>query len=176
MRSKKTINHKIWEDKDSEFNNRSMKSWLEKSTKEMYLMYNEGKSVAAKRFIRKKWNLYMTSVSKNAFIDKLDEVVNKCNNTYHSTFKVKPVNVKSNTYIGFSKEINNKDPKFKIGDIVRIWKYKIFLTKSYTSNWSEEDFVIKRVKSTVPWAYVINDLNGEEIGNKLYENKLQKMN
>ena len=62
----------------------------------------------------------MTSVSKNAFIDKLDEVVNKCNNTYHSTFKVKPVNVKSNTYIGFSKEINNKDPKFKIGDIVRI--------------------------------------------------------
>ena len=62
----------------------------------------------------------MTSVSKNAFIDKLDEVVNKCNNTYHSTFKVKPVNVKSNTYIGSSKEINNKDPKFKIGDIVRI--------------------------------------------------------
>ena len=55
----------------------------------------------------------MTSVSKNAFIDKLDEVVNKCNNTYHSTFKVKPVNVKSNTYIGSSKEINNKDPKFK---------------------------------------------------------------
>ena len=54
MRSKKTINHNIWEDKDSEFNNRSMKSWLEKSTKEMYLMYNEGKPVAAKRFIRKK--------------------------------------------------------------------------------------------------------------------------
>ena len=110
---KKTTNHKISEDKDSEFNNRSMKSWLEKSTKEMYLTYNEGKSVTAKRFIRKKWDLYMTSVSKNVFIDKLDELVNKCNNTYHSAFKMKPVNVKSNTYIGSSKEINNKDPKFK---------------------------------------------------------------
>ena len=66
---------------------------------------------------------YMTSVSKNVYIDKLDDIVNKCNNIYHSTIKMKPINVKSNTYIDSSKEINGRNPKLKIGDIVRILKY-----------------------------------------------------
>ena len=76
---------------------------------------------------------------------------------------MKPVDVKLNTYIDSSKEINNIDPTFKIGDIIRISKYKNIFAKGYTPNWSEEVFVIKKVKNTVPWTYVINDLNEEEI-------------
>ena len=104
----------------------------------------------------------MTSVSKNVNIDKLYDIVNKYNTTYHSKIKMKPVDVKSNTYINFSKEVNDKNPKFKIGD-VRISKRKIFFAKGYIPNWSEKVFVIKKVKNTVPWTYVINYLNGEEI-------------
>ena len=118
----------------------------------------------------------MTSISKNVYIDKLDDIVNKYNNTYHSTIKMKPVDVKSNTYIDSSKEINDKNPKFKIGDNVRISKYKNVFSKGYTLNWSEEVFVIKKVKNTVPWACVINDLNGEEIVEAFYENEFQKAN
>ena len=83
------------------------------------------------------------------YIYKLDYIVNKYNNTKHSTIKIKPVDVKSNTYINSSKEVNNKDPKFNIDDIIRISKYKKFFAKGYTPNWSEEVFVIKRVKNTV---------------------------
>ena len=82
----------------------------------------------------------MTSMSKTVYIDKLHDIVNKYNNTYHSTIKMKPANVKSSTYIDSSKEINNKDPKFKIGDIVRISKYKNIFAKDYAPNWSEEIF------------------------------------
>ena len=72
----------------------------------------------------------MTSISKNVYIDKVDNIVNKCNNAYHSTFKMKPVDVKWNKYINSGKEINNKNLKFKIGDIVRISKYKVLLQKA----------------------------------------------
>ena len=104
-----------------------MKSWLGKNNIEMCSTHNERKSVAAERFIRTlkiKIYKYMTSISKNVYVDKLDDIVNKYNNTYHSTVKMKPVDIKSNTYINSSKEINDKDSKFKIGDIVRISKYK----------------------------------------------------
>ena len=89
---------------------------------------------------------------------------------------MKPVDLKSNTYIGSSKEINNKDPKFKICDIATISKYKNILAKVYTTNWSEEVFVIKKVKNTVPWTNVNNDLNGEEIVGTFYKKELQKAN
>ena len=92
------------------------------------------------------------------YFDKLDEIVNKYNNGCHSTIKMKPADVKSNTYINSSKEIDNEDPKFKIGDIVRISKHNIF-GKGYVPNWCEEVFVIKKVKSTVPWTYIISDIN-----------------
>ena len=105
----------------------------------------------------------MTSISKNVYIDKLDDIVNEYNNTHHRTIKMKPVDVKSNTYIDSNKEVNDKDSKFKVGNHVRISKYKNIFAKGYTPNWSEEVFVIKKVKNTVPWIYVINDLNGEEI-------------
>ena len=118
----------------------------------------------------------MTSISKNVYIDQLDDIVNKYNNTYHSTIKMKPVDVKSSAYINSSKEINDKDPKFKIGYIVRISKYKKFFAKDYVPNCSEEVFVIKKVKNTVPWTYVISDLKGKEIVGTFYEKGLQKAN
>ena len=89
---------------------------------------------------------------------------------------MKPVDVKDDTYIDSSKELNDKDLKFKVGNHVRISKYKNILAKGYTANWSEEFFVIKEVKNTVPWTCVINDLNGEEIIGIFYEKELQKAN
>ena len=91
----------------------------------------------------------MTSIPKNVYIDKLDDIVNKYNNTYHRTIKMKPVDIKSSTYIDSSKENNDEDPKFKNGDIVRISKYKNIFVKGYVPNWSEEVFVIKKVKNIV---------------------------
>ena len=129
--------NKIWVDKGSKFYNRSMKSWLEKDDIEMYPTHNERKSVVAERFIRTLKNeiyKYMTSVSKNGHIDKLDDIVNKYNNTYHITIKMKPVDVKPSTYIKSSKEINYQNPKFKIGDIVRTSKYKNIFAKGYAPN------------------------------------------
>ena len=110
------------------------------------------------------------------YIDKLDDIVNECNNTYQRTIKMKPVYVKDNTYIDFEKEVNNKDPKFKIGDHVIISKYKNNFAKGYTPNWSEEVFIVSKIKNTVPWTYVINDLNGEEITGTFYEKELQRTN
>ena len=92
----------------------------------------------------------MTPVLKNVYIDKLDDIVNKYNNTYHSTIKLKPVDVKSNTYIESSKKTNDKNPKFRIVDTVRLSKYKNIFAKGCIPNWSEEVFVIKIVKNTVP--------------------------
>ena len=145
-----------------------------KNAIEMHSTHNEGKSVIAERFIRTLKNeiyKYMTSISKNVYIDKLDDTVNKYNNTYYRTIKLKPVDVNSNLYIDSSKEIYEKDSKFKIGDIARISKYKSVFAKCYTPNWPEEVYVIKKVKNTVPWTYVINDLNGT-----FYEKELQKTN
>ena len=89
---------------------------------------------------------------------------------------MKPVDVKDNTYIDFEKEVNDKDPKFKVGDHVRISKYKNIFAKGYTPNWSEEVFIISKIKNTVPWTYVISDLNGEKIIGTFYEKELQKTN
>ena len=106
----------------------------------MYSVHNEGKSVVAERFIRTlqtKIYKYMTSISKNVYIDKLDDIVNEYNSIYHRTIKMKPVGVKGNTYIDSSKKVNDKDPKFKSGDHVRILKFKNIFVKRYTPNWSE---------------------------------------
>ena len=92
------------------------------------------------------------------------------------TIKMKPTDVKDNTYINIDKEVNNKDSKFKAGDHVRTSKYKNIFAKGYTPNWSEEVFVIKEIKNTVPWTCLINDLNGEENIGTFYEKELQKTN
>ena len=109
---------KIWVDKGSEFCNSSFKC-LEDNDIEMYSTYNEGKSVAAERFIRTLKNKickHVTSLSENVYIDKLDDIVNEYNNTYHRTIKMKPIEVKNNTYIDSIKEVNDKDSKFKVVD------------------------------------------------------------
>ena len=116
-----------------------------KNAIEMYSAHNEGKSVVTERFIRTLKNesyKYMTSKSKNVYIDKLNDIVNKYNNTYHSTIKMKPVDVKPSTYIDSDKDINDEDPNFEIGDIVKISKYKNIFAKGHVPNWSEEVFVI----------------------------------
>ena len=166
-------------DKGSEFYNSSFKKWLKDNDIEMFSIHNEGKTVVAERFIRTLKNKiykYMSSTSKNVYIYKLYDIVKEYNNTYHRTIKMKPIDVKDNTYIDFKKEVNDKDPKFKVGDHVRISKYKNIFAKGYMPNWSEEVFIISKIKNTVPWTYVINDLNGEEIIGTFYEKELQKTN
>ena len=121
--------------------NSSFKKWLKDNNIEIYSIHNEGKSVNAERFIRTlktKTYKYMTSVFKNVYIDKLDDKVDDYNNTYHRTIKMKPVDVKDDTYINFEKKLNDGDPKFKVGDHVRISKYTNTFAKGYTPNWSEE--------------------------------------
>ena len=152
--------NRIWVDKGNEFYSRSMKSFLQNNDIEMYSMHNEGKSVYTEKFIRAlqdKIYKYLTSVSKNVHIDKLDNIVNKYNNTQNSATKVKPFNVKSKQVINSSKEINDKDPKFKTGN-------KKHFRKGYLPYWFNEMFMIKKIKNTVPWRYVISDLKSEEIG------------
>ena len=123
----------------------------------------------------------MIAISKNVYFDVLDDIVNKYNNTVHRTIKIKPMVIKDDTYVDSvelhsKKEVNDKDPKFKVGDRVRISKYKNIFAKGYMPNWPEEVFIVSKIKNTVPWTYVINDLNGEEITGTFYEKKLQKTN
>ena len=118
----------------------------------MYSTCNEVKPVVAERFIRtlkSKICKHMTAVSKNVFIYNFDDIVDKYNNTYDGTIKMKPVSVKDNTYIDFNKGVHDKDPKFKVGDHVRISRYKNRFAKRY-ANWSEEFFVTKKVVNYVP--------------------------
>ena len=144
----------------------------------MYWKHNERKSVVAEKFIRalrSKTYKYMTSTSENVYIDKSDDIVNKYNNTYHRTIKMKPIDVKDNTYIDSSKDVNDKDPKFWVGDHVRISAYKNGFAKGYTpENWSEKVFIISKIKNTVQWTYFINDINGKKIIGTFYEKELQK--
>ena len=118
----------------------------------------------------------MTLVLNNLYIDKPDDIVNKLNNTYHNTIEMKPVDVKSNRNIECSKEINNKNQEFTIGDNVRISIYKKIFAKVYTPNWSEEVFLTKKFKSTIWWTHVIVDLNREEIVGMFCKRELQKTN
>ena len=111
----------------------------------------------------------MTSISKNEYIDKLDDIVDEYNNIYHRTIKMKPIDVKDNTYINLYYEVNDNGPEFKVSDHVRISKYKNIFAKGYTPNSSEEVLVIKEIKNTVPWTYAINDLNDQEIIGTFYE-------
>ena len=119
--------NKIWQDKGSEFYNSSFKKWLKDNDIEMYSIHNEGKSVVAERFIRTLKNKiykYMTAISKNVYIDKLDDIVNEYNNAYHRTIKMKPVDVRDNTCIDSNKEVNDEDSEYKVDDSVRISKHK----------------------------------------------------
>ena len=137
----------------------------------MYSIYNERKSVVAERFIRTLKNMifkHMTVVSKNVYFDVSDDIVDKYNNTVHITIKIKPIDVTQDSYAEYNEDSNvTKDFK-------RISRYKNIFSKGYTQNWSEEVFVVSKIKNTVPWTYVIYDVNVEPITGSSYEKELKK--
>ena len=137
--------NKMWVDQGGEFHNKLLKRSLKINNVEMYSAYNEEKSVVGERFVRTLKN-HMTAVSKHVYFDVLDNIVNKCNNTVHRTIKMKPIDITSDSYAEYNEDSNEKDPKFKVGDHVRISKYKNIFAKGYTQNWSEEVFVVSKIK------------------------------
>ena len=161
----KRKSNKIWVDKGSELYNRSIKSWLQDNDIAMYSTHNTDKTVVAERFIRtikNKLYKYMTSISKNEYIDNLDDIVDEYNNTNHRTIKMKPIDIKDNTYNNIYK-FNDKDPKLKVVDHVRLLKYKNIFAKGYAPNWSEEIFVIEKIQ-----------FHGQIVGT-FYKKELQKI-
>ena len=133
----------------------------------MYSTYNEGKSVVAERFIRtlkNKLYKHMAATGKKVYYDVLDDVVNKYNNTKHSTIKMKPIDVKNNKRV-YIDEHNEKDSRFKVGDRVRISKFKNIFAKGYT---------IDKINDAVPYTYSLKDLNDDEIIGSFYNRELQK--
>ena len=174
--SGKKVN-KISVDQGSEFYNKVFKKWLSDNDIIMYSTYNEGKSVVSERFIRtlkNKLYKHMTATGKNVYYDVLDDVVNKYNNTKHSTIKMKPTDVGNNNKRVYIDEHNEKDSRFKVGDRVRISKLKNIFAKGYTPNWSKEIFIVDKINDTVPYTYNVKDLNDEEIIGSFYDRELQK--
>ena len=168
--------NKIWVDQGEEFYNNVFKKWLSDNDIIMYSTYNGGKSVVAERCIRtlkNKLYKHMTATGKNVYYDVLDDVVNKYNNTKHSTIKIKPIDVKNNKRI-YIDEHNEKDSRFKVGNRVRISKLKNIFAKGYTPNWSTEIFIVDKINGTVPYTYNLKDLNDEEIIGSFYDKELQK--
>ena len=117
----------------------------------------------------------MTAIGKKVYYDVLDDVVNKYNNTKHSTIKMKPIDVKNgNNKRVYIDEHNEKDSRFKVGNRVRIFKFKNIFAKGYTPNWSKEIFIVDKINDTVPYMYNLKDLNDEEIVGSFYDRELQK--
>ena len=168
--------NKIWVDQGGEFYNNVFKKWLSDNDIIMYSTYNEGKSVVAERFIRtlkNKLYKHMTATGKKVYYDVLDDVVNKYNNTKHSTIKMEPIDVGDNNKRVYIDEHNEKDSRFKVGDRVRISKLKNIFAKGYAPNWSSEIFIVDKVNDTVPYTYNLKDLNDEEIISSFYDKELQ---
>ena len=171
--------NKIWVDQGGEFCSSLFKRFLKINNIEMYSTYNEGRSVVAEKFIRTLKNKnfkHITAVSKIVYFDALDDIVNKYNNTVHRTIKMKTIDVTSDSYAEYNEDSNLTKPKFKVGDHVRISKYKIIFARGNTKNWSEEVFVISKIKDTVPWTHAISDLNRGKFAGSFYEKELQKTN
>ena len=169
--------NKIWVDQGGEFYKNVFEKWLSDNDIIMYSTYNESKSVVAERFIRtlkNKLYKHMTATGKKVYYDVLDDVVNKYNNTKHSTIKMKPIDVKDNNKRVYIDEHNEKHSRFKVGDRVRISKFKSIFAKGYAPNWSSEIFIVDKVNDTIPYTYNLKDLNDEEIIGSFYDKELQK--
>ena len=169
--------NKIWVDQGSKFYNRAFKKWLSDNDIIMYSTINGDNSVVAERFIRTLKNqLYkhMTATGKNVYYDVLDDIVNEYNNTKHITITMKPKDVRNNNKIVYINKHNEKRSRFKVGDRVRISKFKNIFAKGYTPNWSREIFIVNKINDTVPYTYNIKDLNDEEIIGSFYDRELQK--
>ena len=169
--------NKIWVDQGGEFYNNVFEKWLSDNDINMYSTYNEGKSVVAERFIRtlkNKLYKHMIATGKKVYYDVLDNVVNIYNNTEHSTVTMKPIDVGDNNKRAYIDEHNEKDSKVKVGDRVRISRYKNIFGKGYAPNWSSEIFIVDKINDTVPYTYKLKDLNDEEIRSSFYDKELQK--
>ena len=142
----------------------------------MYSTHNAGKSVVARfiKALKNKIYKHMTYIGKGVYFGVLDDIADKYNNSFHSSIKMKPKDVTDDSFVEYNEEVNKKEPNFKVGDNVKISKYKNIFAKCYANNWSEEVFVVNKVQNTAPWTYLINDVNGEEIKACFYEKKLQK--
>ena len=146
----------------------------------MYSTYNEWKSVVTGKLIRTlKNNIFkhVKAVSKNVYFDVLDDIVNKYNSTVHRSIKMKLVDVTTDSYAEYNEDSNEKYPKLKVGDHVRISKYEKNFAKGFTQNWSEDVCVFTKIKDTVLWTYVISDLSSEKITSfyqKNYKNLVKK--
>ena len=169
--------NKIWVDQGSEFYNRDFKKLLSGNDIEMYSTYNESKSVVAERFTRtlkNKLYKHMTATCKNVYYNILDNIVSRYNNTKHSTIKMKSIDVGDNNKRVYIDEHNEKDSRFKVGNRVRISKFKNIFAKVYTPNWSKEIFIVDKINDIVPYTHNLKDLNGEKIIGRFFDRELQK--
>ena len=174
--------NKIWVDHGSEFYNNKFKKISKGNDIQMYSAFNEGKFFVAERFIKTLKNKiykHMTIIGKNVYFDVLDDIVKGYSNSIHSSIKMKTKDVKDDSFTDLNEGKNKKDPEFKIGDHVRISKYKNVFAKGYNylnvfANWSDEVFIINKIQNTVPWTYLINVSNNKEIKGSFYEKELQK--
>ena len=169
--------NKIWVDRGGEFYNLVFKKWLSDNDIIMYSTFKEGKSVVAERFTRtlkNKLYKHMTATGKNVYYDVLDDIVNEYNNTKHNTIEMKPIDVKNDNKSVYIDEHNKKDSRFKVGDRVRISKFKNIFAKGYTPKWSTEIFIVDKINDAVPYTYNLKDLNDEEIIGSFYDRELQK--
>ena len=171
---------KLWTDKGAEFYNKDVKKLLD-----IYSTENEEKSSIVERWIRtmkeKMWK-YFTDNNTYRYIDILPDLVEDYNNTVHTSIKMTPIEASKkeneltvwrNLYPDRYK-IHNLQPKFSVGDEVRITKKKKVFEKGYTTRWTEEIFTIKKIQNTNPITYKLEDLQGEEIKGSFYEPELQK--
>ena len=172
---------KLWTDLGTEFINKDFKKFLADNDVELYHTFNEGKAVVIERFNRtlkeKMWR-YFTETKNNKYLDILPKLLHNYNNTIHSTIKMTPTEAskEENTKdkIFYVPQITKENPKFKIGDRVRIYKYKKLFAKGYETNWTNEIFVVSQINETSPITYKIKDLNGEDIIGSFYKQELNK--
>ena len=169
--------NKTWVDQGGQCYNNLFKKLLKMKEIEMYSSYKEGKSVVPERFIRTLKNKifkHMTAISKSVYFNVLDDIVNKYNQRGYRAIKMKPIKVTFDSYAEYNEDSKEKVSKLKIGDQIRISKYKNIFAKGCTQNWCEEVFIISKTKHTVPWTYAISDWNGEPIAGSSSEKELQK--
>lgn len=180
----------IWSDKGKEFYNKKFNELLTKNNIKLYSVYNENKSCIIERFNRTlKSIMYKYFHANNTYnwVDNLQKFINEYNNTIHSSTKMKPIDAKNKKYELYLLDLQqyrynelqmkkNKNPKFQIGDYVRIAKIKNKFAKGYFPNWSIEIFRIIGIKHSYPYKYTLEDLNKEIILTTFYENELQKTN
>ena len=176
---------KIQVDKGSEFYNATVKKLLAANGVELFSTESDKKASVVERFnrtLKQRMTKLFDSTNDTKYIDKLDDMVSNYNNTVHSTIKMKPIDaIKPKNYTTLlknyyeKKEIqkNKHTPKYKVGDYVRIPKWKSIFAKELAGNWTIEVFKIRKVQNTTPFTYLIEDLMGEDVTGAFYENELQ---